>query len=69
MFIKMTAGFAGRDFSVSPGEVTDRFSDAEAERMIAAGFAVPEDIEKAVKKTPANAETADKKPTAKKAAK
>lgn len=53
MKIKMLAGFSGTDFSVSPQEKTDRFSDAEAIRMIDAGYAVPVEetkIEKAVKK-------------------
>lgn len=53
MKIKMLAGFSGSDFSVSPQEETDRFSDAEAIRMIEAGYAVPVDVpssEKAVKK-------------------
>ena len=40
MTIKMLVGFSGADFSVSPGEVTDRFSDAEEARMIAAEYAV-----------------------------
>jgi hypothetical protein len=53
MKIKMLAGFSGSDFSVSPQEETDRFSDAEAIRMIEAGYAVPIEetrIEKAIKK-------------------
>jgi hypothetical protein len=41
MKIKMLAGFSGSDFSVSPNEETDRFSDNEAMRMIEAGYAVP----------------------------
>ena len=41
MKIKMLASFAGADFSVEPNEETSRFSDAEAIRMIEAGFAVP----------------------------
>lgn len=39
MQIRMLTGIAGADFSLSPGDVTDRFSAAEAGRMIAAGFA------------------------------
>ena len=39
MTIKMLAGFAGSDFSVSPGDITDRFSEGEEGRMIEAGFA------------------------------
>ncbi len=53
MKIKMLAGFSGNDFSVSPEEETDRFSDAEAIRMIEAGYAVPAEeakVEKAAKK-------------------
>lgn len=37
----MLAGFAGTDFALSPGDETERFSDAEAVRMIEGGFAVP----------------------------
>lgn len=39
MTIKMTVGMAGTDFSVSVGDVTDRFTEAEEERLIAAGYA------------------------------
>lgn len=52
MKIKMLAGFSGFDFSVSPNEITDRFSVAEATRMIEAGYAervIDERREKAVK--------------------
>jgi hypothetical protein len=52
MKIKMLAGFSGADFSVSPNEETERFSDNEARRMIDAGYAVPvveEKREKAAK--------------------
>lgn len=38
MKVKMITSIAGRDFSFSPGDVTDRFSDAEALRFIAAGY-------------------------------
>lgn len=41
MKIKLLTGFAGADFSLSPGDETDRFSDGEAVRMIEAGYAVP----------------------------
>jgi hypothetical protein len=46
MKIKMLAGFSGADFSVSPNEETDRFSENEAKRMIEAGYAVPVAVEK-----------------------
>lgn len=39
--IKMLTGMAGVDFSVSPREETDRFSDAEARRFVDAGIAEP----------------------------
>lgn len=41
MQVKMLTSMAGRDFSLSPGEVTDRFSDDEAARLIKAGFCEP----------------------------
>jgi hypothetical protein len=41
MKIKMTVSMAGDDFTVDAGEETERFSDAEAQRMIVAGYAVP----------------------------
>ena len=41
MKIKMLASFAGADFTLSPGDETDRFSKAEAVRMIEAGYAIP----------------------------
>lgn len=56
MKLKMLASFAGSDFALSPGEVTERFTPNEGWRLVEAGFAVPVDeqpIEKAVKKTPA----------------
>lgn len=40
MTIKMKVGLSGADFSVSSGDITDRFSEAEEGRMIEAGFAV-----------------------------
>lgn len=39
MKIKMLESVAGRDFSLSPGDETDRFTDKEAGRMIKAGIA------------------------------
>lgn len=54
MRIKMLVSLAGADFALSPGEETERFPDAEAVRLVEAGFAVPV----TVKAT----ETATKKP-------
>jgi len=53
MKIKMLTGIAGTDFSLSPGDETEQFSDEEAIRLIAAEYAVPvskPDTEKAVAK-------------------
>lgn len=55
MKIKMTCSIAGADFALSAGDVTDRFSEAEAIRMIEAGYAVPVaaiPVERAVKAGP-----------------
>jgi hypothetical protein len=41
MKVRMLTSIAGVDFSLSPGDETERFSDDEAARFIAAGFAVP----------------------------
>lgn len=41
MKIRMLTSFAGLDFTVSANEETERFSEAEAVRMIEAGYAVP----------------------------
>ncbi|CAN7430868.1 hypothetical protein LJR251_002745 [Rhizobium rhizogenes] len=52
MTVKMIVGIAGADFSLSPGEQTDRFSENEEARLIAAGHAVrsaPSKVERAVK--------------------
>lgn len=40
MKLKMLVSIAGADFSLSPKDVTDRFSGDEARRLIDAGFAV-----------------------------
>ena len=40
MKVKMLTGMAGRDYSLSPGDEHE-CSDAEAARLIAAGFAEP----------------------------
>lgn len=63
MMIRMVTGIAGDGFALSPGDVTDRFDNAEAIRLIGAGFAMPyvdDQTERAVK-APA-AETRVKKP-------
>jgi hypothetical protein len=39
MLLKMTVGLSGPLFNLSPGDERD-FDDAEAERLVAAGFAV-----------------------------
>lgn len=39
MKIRMMQGISGADFSLSPGDETERFSDDEAGRLIAAGVA------------------------------
>ena len=52
MKIKMLVSLAGADFALSPQEETDRFGDAEAARLVEAGYAVPvveETVERAVK--------------------
>lgn len=61
MKLKMLVGMAGADFSLSPGDETERFSAGETKRMIEAGYAVPVregKVEKAVK--PAAPETASR---------
>ncbi len=40
MHIRMLAGLSGNEYSLSPGDERD-FPDAEAIRLIAAGYAVP----------------------------
>ncbi|MEF2549996.1 hypothetical protein VQ042_01285 [Aurantimonas sp. A2-1-M11] len=53
MKIKMTTSMAGVAFALSPGDETEQFGDAEAIRLIEAGYAVPvaEDVtEKAVRR-------------------
>lgn len=51
MRIRMLTCYAGADFTVNANEETERFSDAEAVRMIENGTAVPvaPKIERAVK--------------------
>jgi hypothetical protein len=53
MKIKMLTSIAGVDFALAVGDETTRFSDAEATRLIAAGYAVPVSepvVERAVRK-------------------
>lgn len=40
MKIRMLTSLAGVDYALSPGEVTERFDDAEAARLIQADYAV-----------------------------
>ena len=49
MNIKMNVSMSGIDFSLSPGDVTDRFSDDEVKRLIASGQADPVVEERTVK--------------------
>ena len=39
MRLKMLIGMSGPGFTVDPGDVTERFSDREAKRLIGAGYA------------------------------
>ncbi|MGN6307311.1 MAG: hypothetical protein ACTHNH_21040 [Mesorhizobium sp.] len=41
MKLKMLTSMAGADFALSANEETERFSGAEATRLIDAGYAVP----------------------------
>jgi hypothetical protein len=41
MKIQMLVSMAGADFALSVGEETERFADAEAVRMVEAGYAIP----------------------------
>ncbi len=53
MKIKMLVGMAGAEYTLSVGDETDRFEDAEAIRLIEAGYAAPLDekpVERAIKK-------------------
>lgn len=40
MKIRMLTSLAGVDYALSPGEVTERFDDAEAARLVQADYAV-----------------------------
>ncbi|WP_421925485.1 hypothetical protein [Neoaquamicrobium sediminum] len=53
MKLKMLVSMSGADFTLRPGEETERFASKEAQRLIDAGFAVPateDKPERAVKK-------------------
>jgi hypothetical protein len=41
MLIRMTTSIAGAGFDLHPGDETERFTDAEAIRLISAEYAVP----------------------------
>ena len=41
MQVKMLVGMAGTNFSLSPGDVTERFSADECQRLIAKGVCEP----------------------------
>ena len=43
MKLKMQTYIAGSEYALQPGDVTDRFPDAEAIRLIERGYAVPVD--------------------------
>lgn len=58
MKVKMLTSMAGRDFSLSPGDEHE-FSQAEAERLIAAGFCEAVKAEKTVKRAGKTIETAE----------
>lgn len=55
MKIKMLTSLAGDDFALSPGDETGRFENAEAQRLVEAGYAVPVVTDKVERttKTPA----------------
>lgn len=56
MKIRMLASFVGTGFSVAAGEETEAFSASDAQRLIAAGYAVPiveNKVERAVPQTTA----------------
>jgi hypothetical protein len=50
MLLKMTAGLSGPEFNLAPGDERE-FDDAEAERLVDAGFAEKVDAESAPAKT------------------
>lgn len=65
MKVKMLTSMAGANFTLSVGEVTEKFSDAEAKRMAAAGICeiieqAPPKQKRTVKRKSVTAETASK---------
>lgn len=59
MKIKLTTSMVGTGFTLDNGDETEMFSDAEALRLIEAGFAVPvveAKVERAVKPASAKVE-------------
>ncbi|TBC36415.1 hypothetical protein ELH33_15420 [Rhizobium ruizarguesonis] len=52
MLLKMTAGLSGPEFNLAPGDEHE-FDDAEAERLVDAGFAVKADADDAPVASPA----------------
>lgn len=61
MKVKMLTSMAGAEYSLSPGDVRE-FPDAEAKRLIEAGYAAPAALakrEKAVKPAPAETRAKD----------
>ena len=51
MKLRHIVGLAGVDFDYQPGDISDRFSNDEAQRLVDNGFAVPA-TEDAVKPAP-----------------
>lgn len=62
MKLKMLESMAGRDFALSIGEITDRFADKEAARLIKAGIAEKAPVEP-VKKPETKKEWDDERAT------
>lgn len=58
MQVKMLVGMAGTNFSLSPGDVTERFSADECQRLIAKGVCEPVASKKTVKRGGKKHETA-----------
>lgn len=41
MKIKLSVSIAGQGFALEPGDVTDRFPEADAARLVSRGYAEP----------------------------
>ncbi|PDS67958.1 hypothetical protein [Rhizobium phaseoli] len=52
MLLKMIAGLSGPEFNLAPGDERE-FDDAEAERLIEAGFAVKAEVDEVPAAAPA----------------